>query len=350
MSLPSCEPPIIQQCLICIFTVEIIVYYVWGCVVLGECLELCHGGYEGEYEHVYVFRGGSTTITKSMYIHILGVTCDYENVLLCFSSFFTYVQIIISLMFAISTHFLVHTEFPVLMSVCYIHVMYAYVSDPYDIVIHVIIIVSPFSNYINHSSDIEQWKLCISIGNKQFQHTLYMLNISQLTYNLLNKVSLYSWPTNIITYFMICYILRYIIYSNKKILMEMYNYKTIHFMYEVWYMYVYSCSEGREGSVPPPQCLTIHVHPYLFHICIYYVCLRYYTHTNGYRTHTIITIKNIVGCKINCVPVKYRIRQSKIKNYNRTNVVSHIVSTFIISLAITVCMCSSRLIVYSHVP
>ena len=33
-----------------------------------------------------------------------------------------------------------------------------------------------------------------------------------------------------------------------------------------------------------------------------------------------------------------------------TNVVSHIVSTFIISLAITVCMCSSRLIVYSHVP
>ena len=121
-------------------------------------------------------------------------------------------------------------------------------------------------------------------------------------------------------------------------------------MYEVWYMYVYSCSEGREGSVPPPQCLSIHVHPYLFHICIYYVCLRYYTHTNGYRTHTIITIKNIVGCKINCVPVKYLIRQSKIKKYNRTNVVSHIVSTFIISLAITVCMCSSRLIVYSHVP
>ena len=79
-----------------------------------------------------------------------------------------------------------------------------------------------------------------------------MLNISQLNYNLLNKVSLNSWPTNIITYFMTCYILRYIIYSNKKILMEMYNYKTIHFMYEVWYMYVYSCSEGREGSVPPP--------------------------------------------------------------------------------------------------
>ena len=76
-------------------TVEIIVYYVWGCVVLGECLELCHGGYEGEYEHVYVFRGGSTSITKSMYIHILGVTCDYENVLLCFSNFFTYFQILI---------------------------------------------------------------------------------------------------------------------------------------------------------------------------------------------------------------------------------------------------------------
>ena len=95
--------------------------------------------------------------------------------------------------------------------------------------------------------------------------------------------------------------------------MEMYNYKTIHFMYEVWYMYVYSCSEGREGSVPPPQCLIIRVHPYLIHICIYYVCLRYYTHTNGYRTHTIITIKNIVGCKINCIPVKYLIRQSKIK-------------------------------------
>ena len=167
--------------------------------------------------------------------------------------------------------------------------------------------------------------------------------------NKINKVSLYSWPTNIITYFMICYILRFIIYSNKKILMEMYNYKTIHFMYEVWYMYVYSCSEGREGSVPPSQCLTINVLPYLFYICIYYVCSRYYTHPNGYRTHTIITIKNIVGCKINYVQVKHLIRQSKIKNHNRTNVVSHIVRTFIISLAITVCMCSSMLIVYSHV-
>ena len=33
-------------------TAEIILYYVWGCVVLGECLELYHGGYEVEYEHV----------------------------------------------------------------------------------------------------------------------------------------------------------------------------------------------------------------------------------------------------------------------------------------------------------
>ena len=113
-------------------TVELIVYYVWGCVVLVECLEVCHGGYEGEYEHVYVFMGGSTSITKGMHIHILGVRCDYENVLLCISYFFTYVQILISLMFAISTHFLVDTEFPIFMSVCYIHVMYAYVCDPYD--------------------------------------------------------------------------------------------------------------------------------------------------------------------------------------------------------------------------
>ena len=142
------------------------------------------------------------------------IVCVNENMLLCFSSFFTYVQILIALVFAIST---------------------------------------------------------------------------------------YSWPTNIITHFMICYILRYIICSNKKILMEMYNYKTIHFMYEVWYMYVYSCSEGREDNVPPSQCLTIRVLSYLFYICIYYVCSHYYTHTNGYRTHTIIAIKNIVGCKINCV-------------------------------------------------
>ena len=68
-------------------------------------------------------------------------------------------------------------------------------------------------------------------------------------------------------------------------------------MYEIWYMYVYSCSEGL----------------HIYFIYVYYVCLRYYTHTNGYRTHTIITIKNIVGCKINCVLVKYLIRQSKIK-------------------------------------
>ena len=124
----------------------------------------------------------------------------------------------------------------------------------------------------------------------------YMLNISQLNYSLLqnnnfrdnhilegetkiNKVSIYSWPTNIITHFMICYILRYTICSNKKILMEMYNYKTTHFMYEVWYMYEYSCSEGREGSVHPSQCLTIRVLPYLFYI-MYLLCLYtlLYTH------------------------------------------------------------------------
>ena len=348
-------------------TVKIIVYYVWVCVILGECIEVCHGGYKGEYEHVYVWRGGGTSITKSMYITILRVTCDYENMLLCFSSFFTYVQILIALVFAISTHLLVHTECPVFMSMGYIPVMCAYVCDPYDIVIHIIIILSHFSNYTDHSSDIEPWKLFISIGNIQFQHTLSMLNISQLNYSLLqknnfrdnhilegdnkiNKVSIYSWPTNIITHFMICYIILRYICSNKKILMEMYNYKTTHFMYEVWYMYEYSCSEGREGSVPPSQCLTIRVLPYLFSICIYYVCSHYYTHTNGYRTHTIISIKNIVGCKINCVQVKYLIRQSKITNHNRTNVVSHIVRTFLISLAITVCMCSSMLIVYSHVP
>ena len=37
-------------------------------------------------------------------------------------------------------------------------------------------------------------------------------------------------------------------------------------MYEVCYMYVFSCSEG---SVPPSQCLTIRLLPYLFSICIY---------------------------------------------------------------------------------
>ena len=94
--------------------------------------------------------------------------------------------------------------------------------------------------------------------------------------------------------------------------MDMYNYKTIHFMYEVWYMYVYSCSEGQEDSVPPPQCLTIWVHPYLFHVFIMFVYVIIHTQM-AIETHTIITIKNIVGCKINCVPVKYLIRQSIIK-------------------------------------
>ena len=115
-------------------------------------------------------------------------------------------------------------------------------------------------------------------------------------------------------------------------------------------MYVFSCGEGREGSVPPSQCLTIRVLPYLFYICIYYVCSHYYTHTNGYRTHTIITIRNIVGCKLNYVQVKYLIGQSKIKYHNRTYVVSRIVHIFTISLAITVCMCSPMLIAYSYVP
>ena len=101
----------------------------------------------------------------------------------------------------------------------------------------------------------------MSIGSIQFQHTLSMHNISQLNdsslqkndirdnhilegENKIKKVSIYSWST----YFMICYILRYIICYNKKILMEMYIYKKIHFMYEVWYMYVFSRSEGREGA------------------------------------------------------------------------------------------------------
>ena len=68
-------------------TEVIILYYVCGCMVLGECLEICHGGDEGEYENVYVWRGGGTSITKSVYINILKVTCDYENMLLCFSIF-----------------------------------------------------------------------------------------------------------------------------------------------------------------------------------------------------------------------------------------------------------------------
>ena len=46
-------------------TVEIIVYYVWWCVVLGECLEVCPGGYEGEYEHVYVFNNNDNIYLKS---------------------------------------------------------------------------------------------------------------------------------------------------------------------------------------------------------------------------------------------------------------------------------------------
>ena len=75
-----------------------------------------------------------------------------------------------------------------------------------------------------------------------------------------------------------------------------------------------------------------------------------YTHTKVFRTHTILTIKNILACKINYIQVKYLIGQYNLKNHNRTNVVSHIVCKFIISLAITVCMCSSMLIVYSHVP
>ena len=84
------------------------------------------------------------------------------------------------------------------------------------------------------------------------------------------------------------------------------------------------------------------------YIFIMFVCII--IHTLMAIELIIITIINIVGCKINCVQVKYLVRQSKITNHNRTNVVSHIVRTFLISLAITVCMCSSLLIVYSHVP
>ena len=39
-----------------------------------------------------VFRGGSTSITKSMYIHILGVTCDYERECIVMFQFFLYVR------------------------------------------------------------------------------------------------------------------------------------------------------------------------------------------------------------------------------------------------------------------
>ena len=51
---------------------------------------------------------------------------------------------------------ILNVECPVFMSVCYKPVMCVYVCDPYDIVIHVIIILSHFFNYIDHSSDIEQ--------------------------------------------------------------------------------------------------------------------------------------------------------------------------------------------------
>ena len=211
-----------------------------------------------------------------------------------FRLFFTYEKILVALVIEISTHLLVHIECQVFMAVGYVPVMCAYVCDPYDIVIHVIMILSPFSNYIDHNSDIEQRKICMSIGNMQFQHTLSKLNISQLNYSSLQendfrnnhmlekekkikKVSMYSWPTGIIAYFMIGYILRYIICYNKTILMEMYICGEIHFMYEVWYMYVFSCSEGREGS---GASLTMLKHSFTSIILyMYLLCLFIIIHT-----------------------------------------------------------------------
>ena len=45
-------------------TVEIIVYYVWGCVGLGECFEVCQGGCEGEYEYMYVLGVGVRVLRR----------------------------------------------------------------------------------------------------------------------------------------------------------------------------------------------------------------------------------------------------------------------------------------------
>ena len=101
--------------------------------------------------------------------------------------FFTYDKILVTLVIEISTHLLVHIEYQVFMYVSYVPVMCVYICDPYHIVIIVIIIASHFPNYIDHNSDIEQRKICISIGHMQFHDTLSMLNISQLNYSSLQE-------------------------------------------------------------------------------------------------------------------------------------------------------------------
>ena len=60
------------------------------------------------------------------YVHkYMRVMCDYKNMLMCSSYFIIYIHMLVLLVFAISTHLLVHTECSVFISVDYTPVMCA---------------------------------------------------------------------------------------------------------------------------------------------------------------------------------------------------------------------------------
>ena len=101
-------------------------------------------------------------------------------------------------------------------SLAYLPEMYDRACDQcvygYDTIIYVSILSSQFYKYIDHTSTI-----------------------------------IILWLTISSTHFMICVSLRYIICYNKKIHREMYIYTTTHFIYKLWYMYVFKC-EWRENQ------------------------------------------------------------------------------------------------------
>ena len=121
---------------------------------------------------------------------------------------------------ALSTHLIVDTgcQLDLHMSYnsifSYLPEMYARACDRcfygYAIIIYVIILSPQFYNYIDHTS-----------------------------------TTIHLWHTISSTHFTICVNLRYIICSNRNVQREMYIYKTIPFIYEVWYMYVFKY-EWRE--------------------------------------------------------------------------------------------------------
>ena len=127
----------------------------------------------------------------------------------------------------------------------------------------------------------------------------------------------------------------------------MYIYKTILFIYEVWYKYVFKY-EWRENQKTLPQCVNIHLLLYLSTIYIYYTYSSESTHTDGYLTHTIIINKYIINCKIKGNHVLKIFRVTKVEYNNCVSKFSNIIQKLLLllSIAMAVCMYSSMILVY----